>query len=249
METVTPLIQATNNSNTALQKGQSKPKQCSESGAADCLDHRQPEIRTKSPDIMASESAANVRYPERSLASHARAQAISALGSRERPPANQDTGPEHSSSASGHIPLLPGLHGQSEQTEAQHTRGSSDPLANAGDRKCQIPNTVIAKTERTDYAKDLMQSIRSKVLEALGPLSSKLTIFIPCNVGDFMKKQFAGSNDTLGRVITFSGTATCGQATTCSEYIHYNWPLRGSWLLDILQDAGAKGSATGSWSF
>ena len=62
-----------------------------------------------------------------------------------------------------------------------------------------------------------------------------------------MKKQFAGSNKNLGRVITLSGKATCGQATTCSDYIHSNWPLRGSWLLDILQDAfnGTKSNAAG----
>ena len=248
METVTPLIQATNNSNTALQKGQSKPNQCSESEAADCLDHRQPEIRTKSPDKMASESAANARYPEWNLASPARTQSISAPGNRERPPSNQDLmGPEHSSSDSDHVPLLSGLHGQSE-----HTPGSSDLLVNAGDRECQIPNTVITKTKRADYAEDLMQSIRSKVLGAWGPpISLGLTIFIPCNVRDFMEKQFAGSNKNLGRVITLSGTATCGQATTCRDYIHSNWPLRGLWLLGILQDAfdEAKSNPAGNWPF
>ena len=253
INTVTPLDRAENTSNIALQKGQSKPNQCSESEAADCLDHRQPGIRTKSPDGMTSEAAANFEYPERSFASHARVQSVSALGSRERPPANQNTeGPEHSSRDSDHVPLLPGLHGQSELTEAQHTHGSSDPLVNAGDRECQIPITVITKTERADYAEDLMQSIRSKVRVAWGPLMSwKLTIFILCNVRDFMEKQFAGSNENLGRVITLSGTATCGQATTCSDYVHSNWPLRGLWLLNLLQDAfdGAKSSAEGSWSF
>ena len=246
-----PFVQASDTSNPILEEWQDKPNQGFEDEAKDCLDRRQPEIRTKFRDEKTSESAANFGYPERSLASHVRAQSISALGSREIPPANQETeGPEHSSSASD-LPPFPGLHGQSEQTEAQHTRGSSNPLANAGDRECHIPNTVIAKTERTDYAKDLMQSIRSKVLEAWGQLSSELTIFIPCNVRDFMEKQFAGSNENLGRVVTLSGTATCGQATTCRDYIHYNWPLRGLWLLGILQDAfdEAKGSTAGSWSF
>ena len=253
METLTPFVQATNKSNTALQKWQSKPNQCSESEAADCLDHRQPEIRTKSPDKMPSESAANVRYPELSLASHARAQLISAAGNRERPPSNQVLeGPEHSSSDSDHVILLPCLHRQSERTEAQHTQGSSDLLANAGDRECSIPNTGVMRTERLDYAEDLMQNIRSQVLGAwktrqLAML--KISLLIPCNVREFMEKQFAGSNKSLGRVITLTGTATCGQATTCSDYIYSNWPLRGLWILGILQDTfdGGERNGEGNW--
>ena len=253
MDTVTPLVQATNASNIALQKEQSKSNQCSESEAADCLDHGQPEISTKSSDGMTCEGAANFWYPERSLASHARDQSISALGSRERPPANKDTeGPEHSSSDSDDVPLLPNLHGQPERIEAQHTQGSSGLLANAEHRECPMPNTVITRTERVDSAEDLMQSIHSQVLGARGlrcSTKSGLTLFIPCNVRDSMERHFAGSNENLGRVITLSGTATCGQATTCSDYIHSNWPLRGLWLLDILQNAfdGAKSNATGSW--
>ena len=251
MGTRAPLVQATNHSNTALQKGQSKPNQCSGSDAADCLDHRQPEIRTKSPDEMTSESAANVRYPQRDLASHTRAQLISALGNRERPPSNQDSeGPEHSNSDSEHVPLLAGLHGQSGHTEAQQTQGSSDLSADAEERECLIPYSVFTKTEREDHAEDCLQSIRSRLLRAWETRQStnlSLILFIPCNVPEFMKKQFAGSNKNLGRVITLSGTATCGQATTCSDYIHSNWPLRGSWLLDILQDAfdGTKSNAAG----
>ena len=255
MDTVTPLVQATNNSNTALQKGESKTNQCSESEVANYLDPRQPEIGTKSPDEMTSESAANIGYPERSFLSHARDQLISTLTNRERPPANQDSkGPEYSRSDSEHVPLLPGLHGQSKRMEPQHTQGSSDLLANAGDRECLIPYNVITETERVDYAEDLMQSIRSRVLgtwEARQSTKLALAFFIPCNVREFMEKQFAGSNKSLGRVITISGTATCGQATTCSDYISSNWPLRGLWLLDVLQDAfdAAKSNAEGKWPF
>ena len=142
--------------------------------------------------------------------------------------------------------------GQSKQIDAQHTQGSSDLLANAGDRGCLIPNTVITKTERVDYAEDLMQSIRSRVLRTCKvrhPTKLGLYLCIRCNVREFMEKQFAGSNKSLGRVITISGTATCGQATTCSDYISSNWPLRGLWLLDILQDTfdGTKSNAEGNW--
>ena len=143
------------------------------------------------------------------------------------------------------------LDGQSK-IEAQHTQGSSDLLANAGDRECLLPNTVVRKTERVDFAEDLMQSIRSQVTLAWKALQSRKVVwslFIPCNIREFMEKQFAGSNRNLGRVITLSGTATCGQATTCKDYIYSNWPLRGPRLLDILQDAfdGAKNNAEGNW--
>ena len=244
-------IQASNNSNTTLQKGQSKSSQCSEDEAANCLDPQQPEIGTKSRDEVTSESAADLGYPEQSLAGHARDQLTSALDSRESLLANQDSeGPEHSSGDCDQGSLLPSLRGQSERMEAQQTQGSSDLLANAGDHECLTPKSVMTKTEREEYVEDLMQSIRSRVLrawETQPPSWLKLTLFIPCNVRNFMEKQFAGSNEDLGRVITLSGTATCGQATTCSDYVSSNWPLRGLWILDTLQDAfgSFKGYAKG----
>ena len=141
--------------------------------------------------------------------------------------------------------------GQSK-IKAQRTQGSSNLLANAGDRECLLPNTVVTKTERVDFDEDLMQSIRSQVTLAWKALQSRKVVwslFIPCNIREFMEKQFAGSNNNLGRVITLSGTATCGQATTCKDYIYSNWPLRGPRLLDILQNAfdGAKNNAEGNW--
>ena len=217
---------------------------------------RQPEIRTKSRDEKASESAANSEYPERSFASHMHEQLITALDSRERLPASQDSeGPKHCSSDSDHGSIISGsivsgLRGQSDRVEVQQARCSSDPSADAGESECLIPYSVFTKTEREDYAEDCLQGIRSRLLrawETRRPTRWSLILSIPCNVPEFMRKQFAGSNKNLGRVITLSGTATCGQATTCSDYIHSTWPLRGLWLLDILQDAldGTKSNAAG----
>ena len=86
---------------------------------------------------------------------------------------------------------------------------------------------------------DVMQTIRSRLLVALNHDSAlvKISISIPCNIRLFMDQQFAGSNSDLGRVVTLSGLALCGQATTCSDYIRSHWPLQGSWVLSILQDA------------
>ena len=100
--------------------------------------------------------------------------------------------------------------------------------------------TYVTKTERVDYAEDFMQTIHSRVLNIPQSRQSNkvdLTLCIPCNVRWFMEHQFGGSNRSLGRVIVLSGTATLGQATTCSDYVYSNWPLRGPWLLGLLQDA------------
>ena len=122
-------------------------------------------------------------------------------------------------------------------------QGSSElPFYTAGDRDFLMPNTVNTELEQLDYAEDLMQSIRSRVLEVW--MTQELTswnmtldvsLSVPCNIRSFMEKQFHGSNKSLGQVIVLSGTATHGQATTCSDYIRTNWPLRGPWLLDMLQ--------------
>ena len=129
-------------------------------------------------------------------------------------------------------------------------QGSSEFTANAGDRGCPIPDTVITKIEQTDYAEDLMQSIRSRLMKVWDTRQSsvQVSLCVPCNVRGFMEKQFDGSNRSLGRVIVLSGTATRGQATTCSEYIYSNWPCRGPWLLNMLQDAfnGAGRNAEGN---
>ena len=247
-----PLVQATHVSNTALQKGKRKLDQCSESEAPDCPDPWQPKVRTKSTDTMICESAANSWYPEQSFSSHVGNGLRSAQISRERSPANQDSeSSEHSSSDFDQVPLPPSLHGQSGQTEAQHMPGSSDLSSNARDREYLTPNTVITKTERVE-SEDMMQSIRSQVLRAWEAQQSTklgLTLSIRCNLREFMEKQFAGSNRSLGRVITINGTATCGHATTCSDYISSNWPLRGLWLLNILQDTfdRAKSNVEGNW--
>ena len=101
-----------------------------------------------------------------------------------------------------------------------------------------MPDTVITKIEQLDYAEDLMQSVRSRVLKVWQThhlTRLEMSLSVPCNVQGFMEQQFHGSNKNLGQVIVLSGTATHGQATTCSDYIRTNWPLRGPWLLDMLQ--------------
>ena len=122
--------------------------------------------------------------------------------------------------------------------ERGQRQGSSEFSANAGDRGCLIPWTISTKKEQVGYAEDLMQSIRSRVLstwETQPSMRLILSLAVFCNVQGFMEKQFHGSNKNLGQVIVLSGTAPHGQATTCSDYIRTNWPLRGPWLLDMLQ--------------
>ena len=117
-------------------------------------------------------------------------------------------------------------------------QGSSEFSANARDIGCPAPDTVITKIEQVDYAEDLMQSIRSQVLKVWQAHQlTRLEIFlsVPCNVRGFMENQFHGLNKSLGQVIVLSGTATHGQATTCSDYVRSNWPFRGPLLLDMLQ--------------
>ena len=142
-------------------------------------------------------------------------------------------------------------------TRRGQRQGSSEFSANAGDHGCPMPDTIIpmpdtiiTKIEQADYAEDLMQSIRSRVLKVWDTRqpSVQVSLCVPCNVLGFMDKQFDGSNKSLGRVIVLSGTATRGQATTCSDYIYSNWPLRGPWLLNMLQDTfdGAGRNAEGN---
>ena len=134
--------------------------------------------------------------------------------------------------------LPPGLQGQAEHIRGEHRQSLSESLADAGDRRSLVPDTAITKNSQVDYAEDLMQSIPSRVLKVweTHPQRVEMSLFVPCNVQFFMEKQFAGSNKSLGRVIVLSGTATRGQATVCSDYIRSNWPRRGPWLLNILQD-------------
>ena len=174
----------------------------------------------------------------------------------ERPPIHQKVEVlEHSSGNYDQGPLPSRSRGQSEDIEEQHTQGSPDSSADAGDRECPRSTTGITNAKRIDCAEDLMQSIRSRVLKAWETPTLRnlevVSLYIRCNVREFMDSQFAGSNKNLGRVVTLSGTATHGQATTCSEYIYSNWPLRGLWLLDILQGTfdGAEITAEGNWPF
>ena len=121
--------------------------------------------------------------------------------------------------------------------QKRQRQGSSEISKNAGDPGCPMPDTHPTKIEQINYTEDLMQSIRSRVLKVWNNRAPhvKMSLYVPCNVRGFMEKQYDGSNNSLGRVIVLTGTATCGQATTCSDYIHANWPLRGPWLLGMLQ--------------
>lgn len=99
------------------------------------------------------------------------------------------------------------------------------PLSLPRFNRARDNDNVMAKLEKVDYAEDLMQNIRSRVLKVRETRQStrlEMYLFVSCNVREFMEKQFDGSNESLGRVITLSGTATHGQATTCSDYIRTN---------------------------
>ena len=153
-----------------------------------------------------------------------------------------------------------GKYTESSQRIWQWVKGDStwhdpwSPLTQRSFADFRDNDNVMAKLEQVDYAEDLMQSIRSRVLKVCENRQStrlEMFLFVSCNVRGFMEKQFDGSNENLGRVITLSGTATHGQATTCSDYIRTNWPLRGPWLLDMLQVTfdGARRIAKGDQPF
>ena len=121
------------------------------------------------------------------------------------------------------------------------------PLATDACNTSSTPQTTVLASFQSNvpYAasaypdENVMQTIRSRLLLALDRDSAKVkaSISIPCNIRLFMDQQFAGSNSDLGRVVTLSGLAAYGQATTCSDYVRSHWSLQGLWVLSILQDA------------
>ena len=133
-----------------------------------------------------------------------------------------------------------------EQILAQDGKCPS-PLATNACNTSSTPQTSVLPSSQsnTPYAasaypdENVMQTIRSRLLMALDRDSAKvkLSISIPCNIRLFMDQQFAGSNSDLGRVVTLSGLAVFGQATTCSDYVRSHWWLQGPWVLSVLQDA------------
>ena len=118
-------------------------------------------------------------------------------------------------------------------TDAYNT-SSTPPTSVLPSSQSNIPYAASAYPDE-----NVIQTIRSRLLVALDRDSAKveLSISIPCNIRLFMDQQFAGSNSDLGRVVTLSGSAVYGQATTCSDYVRSHWPLQGLWVLSILQDA------------
>ena len=244
---------ATRPSNRARQSGHRKLDQSHESRTTDRLDPRRPEMHANSRDEITYKPSASSKCPDKSLCSLLRDKSISTQASEKRPSMSQGSeGPRPSDSDYYPGPPPPDSHGQAEHIRGEHKQTLSESLADAGDRRCLVLDTVITEQSQVDYAGDLMQSIPSRVLKfwETHPRRVEMSLVVPCNVRWFMENQFAGSNKSLGRVIVLSGTATRGQATACSDYIYSNWPRRGPWLLDILQDNldGAGKTVEGKWS-
>lgn len=53
----------------------------------------------------------------------------------------------------------------------------------------------------------------------------------------FMREQYGTRNDSVGNVITISGTALHAQASTCREYVQSHWPLHGLQVVNAVQNA------------
>ena len=232
--------------------GYRKLDQSYESRTTDLLDPRRPERDANSLDGIGHKRSVSLECPDKYSLSQVRDISISSQATGGRPLLNEGLeGAEHSNSDHPPGPLPPRLHVQPEHLGKPHRRSSSETLADAEDSRCLVQDTIITKKPQVDYTVDLMQSIRSRVLNIWENISSRvdMSLFVPCNVRWFMEKQFAGSNKSLGQVIVLSGTATRGQGTTCSDYICSNWPLRGPWLLDILQNNldRASRNVEGTW--
>lgn len=53
----------------------------------------------------------------------------------------------------------------------------------------------------------------------------------------FLSREYGNKNQTLGEVITITGTSNHTQAVTCSAYVSQVWPCVGPEILWAIQDA------------
>lgn len=65
--------------------------------------------------------------------------------------------------------------------------------------------------------------------------STSLEIF--WDIQSFLSQQYEIMPDSIGKVITISGTAVHAQASTCSDYVHSHWPSYGPMVIDAVQAA------------
>ena len=83
-----------------------------------------------------------------------------------------------------------------------------------------------------------MELIMSEVVGGFSSGATAASLTMNWDFLAFMDNQYVnGRNADLGSVITLSGTAQNAQATTCLEYVKYNWPSRSSRVIRAFQSA------------
>ncbi|CZR64828.1 uncharacterized protein PAC_14727 [Phialocephala subalpina] len=88
------------------------------------------------------------------------------------------------------------------------------------------------------------QSIRDWTLQYLStcePDSSgelfQASFDVHWNLQNFIQDQYEQVPESIGTVITLSGTANCALAGTCGEYVKANWPIHGPNVMTAVQTA------------
>lgn len=108
-----------------------------------------------------------------------------------------------------------------------HVKTSSDQ---AQDHR----NTVLRSLESIDAAPEFTRISRMR-----SPALYTTVYEIPWNLERFLREQGYDSElcrNTIGRVITITGSAEFAQAISCEGYMEQMWPLTGADMIGLLQE-------------
>ena len=82
---------------------------------------------------------------------------------------------------------------------------------------------------------DAIQNLLNSLLQGPG---GKISLVLNWDLQGFIRSQFAEAGRVdLGSIIVLNGSASCAQATTCSDYVSYLWPCHGRKILMCYQHA------------
>ena len=125
-----------------------------------------------------------------------------------------------------------------QATEAASIWMPSSDLSTSNASDTVIPYTDTNRVSPSTHVRAQMDLITSEVASGFSSRASKASLTMPWDLLAFMDTQYVDNKDAyLGSVITLSGTAQYAQATTCSQYVEHNWPLRGLRVIKAFQSA------------